>query len=58
VYISKEVFGKAVNRYVVNIQFIPFYEEQKEIKWPLELGKFYLVRRHSLFAILNRKKPF
>ena len=38
-----KVLNNTSNGNIINVQFIPFNKKEKQVKWTLELGKFYLV---------------
>ena len=44
---SQEVIYNSCNGNIIDIQLVPFYEKQEEIKWTFELGKLYLVAVHN-----------
>jgi hypothetical protein len=37
-HVFKKIVGDAGNRNVMNIELIPFNEEEKKIEWSFELG--------------------
>jgi hypothetical protein len=43
----QEVIDDPCNGNIINIQFISFYEKKKQVKWPFELVKLYLVSTHG-----------
>jgi hypothetical protein len=46
-YVLQEIVDDTGDGYIVNVQLIPLYKKQQEVKRAFKLGKLYLVCTHS-----------